>query len=203
MGHATRNSRCNPGDRRRAYRRTARSRHNMHKLPSFPLVIGIGRAPGHAGAAPLVLDRGQSRLPPAVANTPARIIGGGPDRGNANLKCWRFGADGQAPAPRRRRGAYHREMRGAATARAGRARIVMRGPRQLLRAPCTPCATEARSSAPPPAGTDARRTQLVMVWVNSSQVGGVGQSGSWLPSMTRRRSRVSICGASTCTSSSA
>lgn len=50
---------------------------------------------------------------------------------------------------------------------------------------------------------DHRRFQTVMVCVNDSHVGGSGQLASWLPSMTRRRSRVSICGASTCTSSNA
>ena len=43
----------------------------------------------------------------------------------------------------------------------------------------------------------------VMVWVSDSQVGGTGQDAAWLPSSTRRRSRGSICGANTCTSSSA
>ncbi|EMI48793.1 transposon-like protein [Stenotrophomonas maltophilia AU12-09] len=43
----------------------------------------------------------------------------------------------------------------------------------------------------------------VMVWVSDSQVGGTGHAAAWLPSSTRRRSRGSICGASTCTSSSA
>ncbi|VEE54515.1 Uncharacterised protein [Stenotrophomonas maltophilia] len=43
----------------------------------------------------------------------------------------------------------------------------------------------------------------VMVWVSDSHVGGTGHAAAWLPSSTLRRSRGSICGASTCTSSSA
>ena len=49
--------------------------------------------------------------------------------------------------------------------------------------------------APPP--------HTVMVWVSDSHVGGTGHAAAWLPSNTLRRSRGSICGASTCTSSSA
>ncbi len=41
----------------------------------------------------------------------------------------------------------------------------------------------------------------VMVWVSDSHVGGTGHAAAWLPSSTLRRSRGSICGASTCTSS--
>ena len=48
-----------------------------------------------------------------------------------------------------------------------------------------------------------REPQMLIVWVSDSQVGGSGQSGSWLPSSTRRRSRLSICGARTWTSSRA
>ncbi|MEB1528340.1 hypothetical protein [Xanthomonas sp. WHRI 7945] len=89
----------------------------MHKLPSFPLVIGIGRAPGHAGAAPLVLDRGLSRLPPAVANTPARIIGGGPDRGNARTAVLALRRRWPGDWAGRARGPYHREVHGASAMR--------------------------------------------------------------------------------------
>ncbi|MDL5366746.1 hypothetical protein QSH18_14145 [Xanthomonas sp. NCPPB 2654] len=89
----------------------------MHKLPSFPLMIGIGRAPGHAGAAPLVLDRGPSRLPSAVANTPARIIGGGPDRGNARTAALARRRRWLGAWAGRARGPYHREMHGASAMR--------------------------------------------------------------------------------------
>ena len=66
---------------------------------------------------------------------------------------------------------------------------------------CCCCRPAAGTSAGLQALLDPPHT--VMVWVSDSQVGGSGHAAAWLPSSTLRRSRGSICGASTCTSSNA
>ena len=77
------------------------------------------------------------------------------------------------------------------------------GPRQAPTANRPEATQRLACSRARTADVIAPADQLVMVCVSDSQLGGSGQSASWLPSSTRRRSRGSICGASTCTSSSA
>ncbi len=68
---------------------------------------------------------------------------------------------------------------------------------------CMQCRCPIETGQDYQCGHPARLIQTVIVCVSDSQVGGTGQSACWLPSNTRRRSRLSICGASTCTSSRA